>query len=77
MKNEYHIKIYRKLVIKYFINTDIVKKYSVFDDSGKFSYSSNSKEEIKMYLNLMFGNYRIKRNIVKSPFEYIATIQNE
>ena len=61
-------------MMKYTIDKDSVKKYSIFDDSGKFFYNSNSKEEIKMHLNLMFGNYRIKRHIVKSTYEYITTI---
>lgn len=74
MKNEYHIRNYRTFVMKYTIIKDSVKKYSIFDDNRKFFYNSNSKEEIKMYLNLMFGNYRIKRHIVKNTYEYIATI---
>lgn len=74
MKNEYHIRILGKFAMNYPIIKDTVKKYSIFDDSGKFFYGSNSKEEIKMYLNLMFGNYRIKRNIEKALYAYTTTI---
>ena len=51
-----------------------IKKYSVFDDNGNSLCDTNSKEELKIYLNLMFGYYKIKKHIIQDIYSSTYSI---
>ena len=60
--------------MKYAKHMDNIKKYSVFDDNGNALCDTNSKEELKIYLNLMFGHYKIKKHITQDIFSSTYSI---